>query len=611
MKVKFIIAVFALVWLALIVRVFYLAVQSNKYYEKLSYSNTVKTEQIAPVRGEIVDRNNNPIAINQLGFKIQLAPHLIIRNNLKTLERELDELIKLIPELDKEKMIKEYKKVDSHYNHNFIDIVPFISYEKIIPIYSVLNLKENINLVSAPKRYYPYNEIAAHAIGYVAKANEDDIKEDPLDELIGFSGKTGLEKYYNGYLKGTPGKREIKVNANNQEIEELSMERASDDRKLVLSLDIELQKYISSLFLGKAGAAVVMDVNGSILAAGSFPEYDLNTFVNGMPQQTWDRLSSSLDKPFTNKLINGLYPPGSTIKTGLGLIYITSPEVGQNFGITCTAELPLGNRIFRCWKKEGHGYTEINKAIRESCDDFFYKGSLKLGIDKMSQALIRYGLGRKTDIDLPKEYSGTVPSKEWKREKLKQPWYIGETVNTSIGQGNFLATPMQIARYTALMATGKLPKPHFASYMGDEIIKDEFEDVLDDNELKKLPIIQKAMYEVCNHPNGTAKRYINSKVEIAGKTGTAQVVAIQQNIKERELEHAMDYYSRSHAWITTYAPYQNPQYVVTVLIEHGGHGGVATGDIVSKIYDKLLELGYITSNPHSSQSNSEANYIFQ
>jgi penicillin-binding protein 2 len=236
---------------------------------------------------------------------------------------------------------------------------------------------------------------------------------------------------------------------------------------------------------------------------------------------------------------------------------------------------------------------EIKRAIRESCDDFFYKGSIKLGIQKMSDGLIRYGLGRKTEVDLPNEFVGTVPSREWKKKKFNQPWYIGETVNTSIGQGDFLTTPLQMARFTALMATGKLPYPRFASMLGLHTVKPRFEDILDDNELKNLPTIQKAMYEVCNVPGGTGANYIKSKVKIAGKTGTAQVVGILQNIKTRQLEHEMDYYTRSHAWFTTYGPFTNPQYVVSVIIEHGGHGGHATGEIISNIYDKLLELGYI------------------
>lgn len=594
MKIKFILFMFALTWLTLLVRVFLLSVESNSYYEKLSYNNTIKIEQIAPARGEIVDINNRPLAINELGFKIQLAPHLMLKKNLDVFESELTTLLTLLPHLDKEKIIKEYKKSDSYYNHNFIDIVEFVSYEQIMPVYSILSLRENINIVSSPKRYYPHNQAAAHVVGYVGRANKDDVQDDPLVELIGYSGKSGIERYYNEYLQGLAGKREIKVNANNQEVEELSSQMPVEDRKLTLNIDIELQKYIATLFENKAGAVVVMEVNGAVLSASSFPEYDLNTFVTGISSDIWDKLSNSLDKPFTNKLIHGLYPPGSVIKTGLGLLYITSPEVGPNFNDYCTGSMPLGSRMFRCWKKDGHGSTDINKAVRESCDDYFYKGSLKLGIDKMSDGLMRYGLGKKTGVDLPNEFVGTVPSREWKRKKFNKNWYIGETVNTSIGQGDFLTTPMQVAQFTALMATGKLPRPYFANMLGDKVVEPELQEVLSEDELKRLPPIQKAMYEVCNVQGGTGVNYLKTKVKIAGKTGTAQVVGIMQDIKQRELEHEMEYYTRSHAWFATYGPYKNPQYVVVVMLEHGGHGGAATGGIVSSIYDKLLELGYIT-----------------
>lgn len=593
MKIKFIIFIFITTWLALLVRVFLLSVESNTYYEKLSYDNSIKTEQIPPVRGEIVDINNKPIAINKLGFKIQLAPHLSLKKNQNMLEEEVNTLLKFLPKIDREKVIKNYKKSDSYYNHNFIDIVEFVSYEDIMPVYSTLNLRENINIVSSPKRFYPYSEVAAHSIGYVARANKSDIKDDKLQELIGYTGKSGIEKYYNKYLQGEAGKREVKVNANNQEIEELSSQAPIENRKLMLNIDIELQKYISSLFVNKSGAVIVMSMDGAILSASSFPEYDLNKFVTGITHEEWDKLSNSLEKTFTNKLVHGLYPPGSVIKTGLGLLYITAPEIGPNWGVYCTASMPLGKRIFRCWKRDGHGNTGITKAIRESCDDYFYKGSIQLGIKKMSEGLTRYGLGKKTGIDLPNEFVGTVPSREWKRNKYNKPWYIGETVNTSIGQGDFLTTPMQMAQFTALIATGKLPRPHFAKRVGDEDIEPQFEYVLNEDELKKLPLIQKAMYQVCNYPSGTATGYLSSKVKIAGKTGTAQVVGILQDIEERELEHEMEYYTRSHAWFSTYGPHDNPQYVVSVMVEHGGHGGSAAGKIVSDIYNKLLEMGYI------------------
>jgi len=592
MKIKFIIFVFISIWLALIVRVFFLAVESNSYYSRLSLQNTIKHEQIAPVRGEIVDIKNRPIAINKLGFKIELAPHLLLKEHKNEFNNEIAFLLKAFPLLNKEKIIKNYKKKDSFYNHDYIDVVHFIPYENMMPVYSMLNLRKNIKIVPAPKRYYPYKNIAAHMIGYVARANEKDVKNDALIDLIGYTGKTGLEKYYNTYLEGTPGEKEIKVNANNQEVEELSYKSPDEDRKLKLNLDIELQKYISKLFEGKVGTVIVMKIDGSILAAGSYPNYDLNIFVSGMTYKMYDELSFSLDHPFTNKMTHGLYPPGSSMKPLLGLLYI-STDLNEHWSVDCRSNLKLGGRIFRCWKKKGHKHTNLNKAIRESCDDYFYKGSLQVGNEIMSAGLKRYGLGRKTGVDLPNEFIGVVPSREWKRKKYNRSWNIGETANTSTGQGDFLVTPLQIAQFTALMATGKLPKPHFAKYIGTQEVQTESQDVLNDLEKKKLPLIQKAMYQVCNNLKGTAKQYLSADIVIAGKTGTAQVIAIKQDVKKRKLEHELAYYNRSHAWFTSYGPYKNPKYVVMIMVEHGGHGGAAAGKMVSQIYNKLLELNYI------------------
>ena len=595
MRVKLLIFLFSVVTLALLVRVYYLSIESNGYYEKLSQNNTLKTEYIAPVRGEILDRNHTPVAINKLGFKILLKPHLRSKKHNKEFEKEIEYLIKTFPDLDRKKMVKKYKRKDSFYNHDYIEIVDFIPYKEMMPHYPKLLLRENLQIVPSPKRYYPFKKIAAHIIGYVAKANKKDIKQDPLLELIGYTGKNGIERYYNTYLEGKPGERMVQVNANNQIIKELGYTPPIENRKLILNIDMRLQRFIAEKFSDKAGAVIVMKTDGSILAASSFPEYDLNTFVSGISVKEWIKLTSSLDKPFTNKLVNGLYPPGSTIKPGLGLIYITT-KLSPFWHVVCTAKMPLGKRVFRCWKHGGHGKTDIFKAIRESCDDYFYKGSLQVGIKTMSEGLKRMGLGKKTGVDLPNEFIGTVPSREWKMRKYGQPWYKGETVNTSIGQGYMLVTPMQIAALTALMATGKLPVPHFAKSIGKKRYTPKLKDVLTPEEKKKLPIIQKAMMQVCNYPSGTATQFLHSKVKIAGKTGTAQVIGIKQDIKKRKLEHELSYYSRSHAWFTTYGPYKNPQIIVTVLVEHGGHGGHAAGGIVSDIYNWLLKYKYIRRN---------------
>ena len=593
MRVRLIIVIFVTVWLSLLVRIFYLSIQSNNYYEALSDKNTIKTELVAPVRGEILDRNLKPIAINKLGFKIQLNPHLTRHHDTKRLEKEVDAILAMLPWFDRGEMIKTYQEKDSYYNHNPIDVIDFVSYEDVLPVYSKLMLLENVKVVSAPKRYYPYGSMAAHLIGYVAKANQKEIDFDPELKLVGTVGKSGIERYYNDYLQGIPGERTIKVSAYNEEMLELSSVDAVENQQLILSIDMRLQRYITELFEGLAGAVVVMGVDGAVLAAGSYPEYDLNAFVTGISTEKWNDLITNLDAPFTNKIVNGLYPPGSTIKPGLGMIYMTS-GINRWWYVNCTGSMELGKRNFRCWKSQGHGKTDLRKAIRESCDDFFYKGSLKIGIDTMSAKLKHYGLGRKTEVDLPNEFIGTIPNREWKQRRYNQPWYIGETLNTSIGQGDMLVTPLQIAQFTALLATGKRPRPHIAYRLGDEPVAPQIEEnVLSEEERELLPAIRQAMVDVCNHPKGTAKAYIDSEVKIAGKTGTAQVVGISQETKKRLKEHEMDYYMRSHAWLTTYGPASKPEYVVTILVEHGGHGGAAAGAITSKIYDKLYELGYI------------------
>lgn len=593
MKIRILLSFFILVWIGLLVRVFHLSVQSNEYYEVLSENNSIKTELSAPVRGEILDRTSEPIAINELGFKIALAPHLTKGKDTTLLDTEIAYLLSMIPTLDGEKIAKTYKQQDSYYNHAFIDVVDFIPHETIIPLYSLMNLRDTIKISPSPKRLYPYGAVASHLIGYVAKANQKEIDKDPSLQLLGHVGKNGIEKYYNNYLQGVAGERRIKVNAHNVEIEEIGRSATQENHNLVLNIDMRLQNFITQAFEKRVGTIIVMDIHGAIYAAGSYPEYDLNTFVSGISSNEWNRLMNSVDAPFTNKIINGLYPPGSTIKTGMGLIYVTSGLLNEQSAVQCSGSMKLGNRAFRCWKNKGHGPTELSKAITQSCDDYFYKGALQVGIDRMSTNLIRMGLGKKTGVDLPNEFIGTVPSRTWKREKYHKPWYQGETLNTAIGQGDFLVSPLQMAQFTALMATGKLPVPHVAKTIGNNPYTPAPLDVLTSAEKQKLPIIQRAMRGVCNDPGGTAKGFVSTRFPIAGKTGTAQTTGIAQNVKQRQSEHSMDYFSRSHAWFTTYGPAENPQFIVTVLVEHGGHGGEATGGIVSSIYNKLDDLGYI------------------
>ncbi|MCT7547046.1 penicillin-binding protein 2 [Aliarcobacter butzleri] len=573
----------------LLSRVYFLSIKSNTYYDELSRNNYIKRMYKVPVRGIIEDRNGEPLALNKIGFSISIKPHLRSLKYQEKLESIVDVIVKHFPQYDKNKLLKEYKRNDSAYNHEFIEIIDFIPYEEFFPKYTILASNEDLKIEPSSKRFYPYNETAAHIIGYVGKASKLEILNNEIAVHSGIVGKNGLEKFYNSKLQGELGYKDVKVNALNQEIEVLEEKDASTNNNIEISIDIKLQRYLQELFDGKSGSIIVMDArNGEIIAAASFPEYDSNIFARGISQNEWNQMRNDFNHPFTNKIINGLYPPGSVIKMGVALSFLEN-GISENFTVNCSGSLPIGNRNFRCWKTTGHGNINFRSAIAESCDDFFYKGSLKLGINKISHTLDKLGFGQLTGIDQINEFMGVNPNKEWKEKKFNKPWYVGETVITSIGQGNMLTTPLQIARYTAFIATGKLPKPH--------LYKANYEEPKElDIPEKHIDLMRKGMYDVSYGDRGTARRYITSKVPIASKTGTAQVVSIPQSEKVRMKESELEYFQRSHAWITTYGPFKNPKYVVTVVQEHGGGGGSATGGVASKIFDKLYELGYITQD---------------
>ncbi|HED8227806.1 TPA: penicillin-binding protein 2 [Campylobacter jejuni] len=599
MRMRLVVGFILLFFIFLLSRVYYLSIKSNVYYEELAKQNAIKTEFLPPVRGQITDRNGTLLAINDLGFSISIKPYLSIKKSNKgILDKELSELTNLFPDLNASKLAEIYKRNDSYYNQDFIKVVDFIPYDEIIPHYSELNLNKTIKIDPVVKRKYPFGKLASHIIGYVGKANLQDVQENEIAKLSNYTGKSGIERYYNDILQGEKGTRVYKVNALNQEVEQLSYTPAMSN-DIELTIDIELQSYLTSLFEGNAGAAIIMNVNdGSILAAGSFPEYDLNPFVTGISFKDWDELSNSLDHPFTNKLINGYYPPGSVVKMGVGLSFLNSKNISPSTQYVCNGSIELGGRFFRCWNRSGHGPVDLKHAIKYSCDVYFYNGSLQVGIDQISETLSRIGFGAKTGVDLPSEFVGTLPSKEWKMQRYRQSWFQGDTLNTAIGQGNFLATPMQIARYTAQIAKGGEVIPHFLKSIENN--NTTIENQMDENkkeiftlfEKSQLPYIRDAMYAVANEQGGTSYRYLhNLDVKVAAKTGTAQVVGFSQTDKNRVDEKQFEYYTRSHAWLTSYTPYSKPKYVVTVLLEHGGRN-ITSGATVAKIYQKMIELGY-------------------
>lgn len=592
-RINFIIIIFALFWILLLSRLYFLSIKSNKYYQELANRNIINIEYLTPTRGEIKDRTGSIIAMSRLGFSIALKAHMSKKSKEKALLKNISFISSHFPKQTVDKLIKLYKRKDTPYNHKPIKIISFIPYEDMIEQFVAFSNFNDIIVKPSSRRFYPYENSASHIIGYVAKANKKEIEKNKVAKYLGVVGKNGIEKQYDAILGGEMGKREVKVTASNRKIA-LIYETKPTSSDLTLTIDMRLQAYIKEIFTDQSGAIIVMDAHdGSILASGSFPEYDINAFVQGISTKDWKTMITDLDHPFTNKFIQGLYPPGSSTKPAVALSFLNSGLVDEKEHFLCSGELWLGKRKFRCWNSYGHGKVNMKRSISESCDDYFYKGGLRVGIDKISTDLIRYGFGKKTYIDLPNEFIGTVPNRNWKIDKFGESWHKGETLNTVIGQGDFLATPMQIARFTAMIATNKDIVPHFIKKVDSFEVNYTSQTIFNTLELDKVKIIREGMLDVCYAKRGTATKYNHSIITIAGKTGTSQVVGIPQEEKERMSEDDLKHYHKSHAWFTTYGPYINPKYVVTALIEHGSHGGEAAGELVSKIYNKLVELGYI------------------
>jgi len=577
----------------MIARLYHISIRSNYYYEKLAKENIERKEFIKPVRGEITDVNGNLLAMNQIGFSISVMPHL--KENNPRFKVVTDALSKNFRDLNLTVLYKVYKKQNSPYNHKFIKVVDFIPYADMMKAYPKLSQLPEISIEAETKRYYPYGKYVAHVIGYTGRSNKQENRKDKVVDIVGKVGKSGLERYYNKVLQGELGYVINKVTATNKAIKVIEKVSPKDNKNLTLNIDIALQQMIYEYFakMKETGVAIVMRTTGEVVAAVSYPAYDPNLFVGGISFKDWRALQEDLDHPFTNKITHGTYPPGSSIKMGMALAFEKAVPGILEHPEYCKGYITIGKskHKFRCWKKYGHGTVSIRKAIRESCDVFFYNKSLKVGIDAMAKNLRSFGLGVKTGVDLPREYNGVIPDKAWKMRRFKQPWFKGETVIAAIGQGYDAVTPLQVARYTSLIATGNLVTPHIAKTVDGKPL----EPVIKKINFNPYAIsqIRQGMYDVCNSKKGTAYRAMHDlPVVAAGKTGTSQVTSISQSTIHRLKESQLEYYHRSHAWITTYAPYEDPQFVVTVLVEHGGHGGSTSGPMAADIYRWLYTHHY-------------------
>jgi len=581
---KIIILIFIFSWVAISIKLFSISSKSGSYYQELASKNTLSTQYLPNMRGIIYDRNGIALAINEVGFSIALKPHLK-QKNLKKIIKKIKIYFDFV---DEKKLIKIYNKRDSLYMHKAVSLINFIKYEDIISIYPRLHTDENIIIKPSVKRRYPYGKITAHVLGYVVKNHK---AIDKVSRYTSIIPKRGVELYYNKHLQGELNHIKYRINALNEKVEELSRFVSTKNTDIHLSLDVKLQKFIYDLFeqenKAKIGAMLVSKTKtGEILSAVSYPSFDPSIFTNGISQKNWNKILFDVNKPFVNKFSKGAYPSASTIKMATELAFLSN-GLSSRKQYFCTGNYRFGGRNFRCWNSGGHGRVNANRAIRESCDDYFYKGIHKIGINKVASTMRDFGFGRKTGLDLYDEHTGIVPDKAWKLRVMKRSWFIGESFISAIGQGNNLATPIQVHNYTSTLANGFTNIPHFIKKMGDK--KVTFSSTpLDPKYDKYLKNIRKSMFQVCNHPKGTGYKYTQGSIlSLACKTGTAQVISIPQNIKKRLKEHELKRFKRSHAWFTLYFPVKKPRYTITILLEHGGHGS-AGAEIAVKVANYLV-----------------------
>jgi len=586
-------ALIILLVLVLVARLFYLQVVRHEHFTTLSQSNRVKVLPIAPIRGLIFSRDEVLVADNQPSFSLELIPEQI-----DNLDKTIGQLSRLI-NIDEES-ISRFKKLRSGKRRFESIPLKFKLSEDEVARFSVERHKfPGIEVIARPYRYYPEKSGLVHVLGYVSRIDEKDLQEIDESDYLGTShiGKLGVEKAYEDVLHGRVGHQQVEVNAQGRIIRVLERTPPEPGHNIYLTLDLSLQSAASKIMQGRRGSIVAIDPNnGDILALVSSPAYDPNPFVNGIDSKSYKALLSARDTPLINRALNGKYPPGSTIKPFLGIAALTTGVREASDATWCKGWYSLkGHRHrYRDWKKTGHGHVDLNYAIMQSCDVYFYTLAHDLGITRLNKALTIFGFGTKTGIDIGGESTALVPSIEWKRRVLSLPWYPGETLIAGIGQGYVLATPIQLATATAALANhGKRIYPRLVNKTSDPI----------SGELTTLPIatpnyvsdykkeywdyIIQAMEDVVHGARGTARRSgANAAYRFAGKTGTSQLFGISQDgkyDKDNVPEHLRD-----HALFIAFAPVEAPKIALAVVVENGGGGSSTAAPIARQLLDHYL-----------------------
>lgn len=559
-------------------RLWYLQIYKGDYFARQSEDNRQRRLALYAPRGRILDRDDRLLAINEPSYSLA-----IVREDCKDIGQTLSKISRRtgVPLQDIRENYELGKKRVKPFNNQVI--IPDISFSQLAHIQGHAQHLPGVHIVVRPRRHYVAPEALSHVLGYVAQADERELITDtelsPGDNV----GKQGLEAVLEQRLRGDKGLKQLEVDAVGRIIREETLVSPRPGEDVRLSLDLELQRKVYETMQGKAGGVAVMNPdNGQLLALVSSPGYDSNSFVRGLSSKKWKEMINDPRHPLQNRCIQSTYPPGSVFKLVVSACGLMLGELKPDKEIYCSGKYKLGRRVFRCWKKRGHGWVDFERSLIESCDVYYYKLGEELGVDRLSDFTRECGFGEKTGIALPYENSGLIPDRAWKREKYGEPWQGGETLNMSIGQGSVLVTPLQVARYvSALLNGGWLYRP--ALILSREKLDPEKIPV----DAKVRNMITRTMIKTVEEPHGTAWRLRTPKATIGGKTGTAQVIKLMEKHEDKDLEE-IPYRFRDHAWMASFGVKGDKRYVVVVMVEHGGHGGSGAGPIVKKIYDFLF-----------------------
>ena len=583
------------VFVSIISRLFYLQISENIKYRSLSDQNRFREWKLVPQRGIIEDFFGNKIADNTQTFQLYMTPEDV--PNLEELFFKLSKIIDF-NETKRKRLIKRLKK---RKPWEPIIVSDNLSWPEFSKLNLFLHEMQGVKPVVALARKYSEDGSSSHIVGYVSEVSVKDLESTEWLREINVPGlkigKNGLEKFLNKRIVGQPGIQRFEVNAYGKRIKELELFKGNAGENFRTTLDQEVQKFTSELIKKKSGSVCVMDIyTGDIVSLVSNPTFDPNKFVHGISQEDWQALIKDTKKPLINKSMAGLYPPGSTIKPIVALSALENDVISPKFTVECRGSVDLYDRTYHCWKEKGHGFMNLRNGIKQSCDIYFYEVARRLGVDRLSVTAKQFGLGQKVLGTFNEERSGVVPNTKWKLKNIGKGWYLGETLIAGIGQGYFQSTPIQLCLMTAQLANGGYKiKPKIIYNEQDfqtttEDGGEKFKQLYRNQENVKF--ILDAQFGATNEPMGTSyrSRHVKPEYIYAGKTGTSQTRTITAEERKLKLKQKdLPYKKRDHALFTAFAPYKNPRYAFSVVIEHGGTGSSAAAPIAKKVIRKVLD----------------------